>query len=435
MAPLRPSTVPPVTAVAIVVLGVVGLGIASTAAAAALPTDATGTTDLATGTENATDGTTSTVDATSAEVSDSEVATDTVDETTTSVTEPGGSAAETVESDASGAVTGTVDTVEGTAASTAEILGTTVEGTAGLTAGDELVTLGRSLDTAPIELSAGSQADEATDTGRAASTARAPPTTEPATPARSDAGAAGPGGSESGPGLPHSPVTLGGLLIGGLAVQRALALSTSTYESGTGLSRAATRAVTSGTGPEWRDRLWRIAGLLRYGRYDDSDPLEHDTRAAIQEVIEERGGAYLSEISRATAVPLSTVRYHLGILEHEDLVAPAKMRGKRLYFPVGSEPSALRAALTDDGAAAVLAALASHGPDSVSGLADRLGRDVSTVSHHLQRLADGGLVRRERDGQAVENRLTPAVRDAITGDGDGTGPSIVPGIGGRQPSD
>jgi DNA-binding transcriptional ArsR family regulator len=56
----------------------------------------------------------------------------------------------------------------------------------------------------------------------------------------------------------------------------------------------------------------------------------------------------------------------------------------------------------------VLEALA-ESADSVSGLADRIDRDPSTVSHHLSRLEDDGLIHREREGQAVTNRLAPGV--------------------------
>lgn len=132
--------------------------------------------------------------------------------------------------------------------------------------------------------------------------------------------------------------------------------------------------------------------------------------------IESVPGTYLSEISEATDVPLATVRYHLKVLRREGVVARTEIRGRQRYFPAGEDVSALDAALADEAPAAVLRALADHGPDSVSGLADTLERDPSTVSHHLDRLEDAGLVEREREGQAVVNRLEPAVEDALGGE-------------------
>jgi predicted transcriptional regulator len=156
-----------------------------------------------------------------------------------------------------------------------------------------------------------------------------------------------------------------------------------------------------------------VLGLGGYARHE-GDPLEHETRARLAEYVESSPGAYLSELAEATDTPLGTVRYHLKVLEREDVLSRTKARGRRRYYPVGGTPDELAAALDEEGAGDVLRALAGVGPSSVSGLADELDRDASTVSHHLDRLADEGLVERERDGRAVVNRLPPAVEAAVT---------------------
>lgn len=166
------------------------------------------------------------------------------------------------------------------------------------------------------------------------------------------------------------------------------------------------RAVAAGV----LKRLARVVSALRYSRYDDSDPLEHEVRASIYETVESAPGVHLSGVSDAADVPLSTVRHHLRVLERENLLVTAKLRGKRRFYPIGSEDVELAAALEDEATAAVLGALADHEPASVSTLAAELDRDASTVSHHLSRLAEDGLVERERDGRQVLNRLPPAVR-------------------------
>lgn len=61
----------------------------------------------------------------------------------------------------------------------------------------------------------------------------------------------------------------------------------------------------------------------------------------------------------------------------------------------------------------VLEAVARLEPTSGSELAATLDRDPSTVSHHLSRLADAGLVKRERDGPALHNSLAPEARPAL----------------------
>lgn len=69
-------------------------------------------------------------------------------------------------------------------------------------------------------------------------------------------------------------------------------------------------------------------------------------------------------------------------------------------------------ALESDSRRAILEALAASA-DSVSGLAERVDRDPSTVSHHLAGLESDNLIKRERGGQSVTNRLTPGARAVV----------------------
>jgi len=152
---------------------------------------------------------------------------------------------------------------------------------------------------------------------------------------------------------------------------------------------------------------------LRYSRYDDSDPLEHEAREVVYEVVLERPGSYLSEVSERASLPLSTTRHHMKVLEREELVSGAKLRGKRRFYPAYAEGIELAAALNDDSTASIIDALTRLGAASVSDLADDLGRDPSTISHHLQRLAEDEIITRERQGRAVMNTLSGEARTAL----------------------
>ena len=101
------------------------------------------------------------------------------------------------------------------------------------------------------------------------------------------------------------------------------------------------------------------------------------------------------------------------VLEREDLVSGAKLRGKRRFYPAYAEGVELAAALNDDSTASIIDALARLGAASVSDLADDLGRDPSTISHHLQRLEADSIIVREREGRAVMNTLSPEARTAL----------------------
>jgi predicted transcriptional regulator len=246
------------------------------------------------------------------------------------------------------------------------------------------------------------------------------------------------GGSEGvdstgfGPESAGTGVAIGAGALAAGAIARRVAFSGSTGASASAASVASTTATTAPRGlarlarsslvdladrvqavaSDWVGRVLAAAG---YTKWAGNDPLEHDTRAELYDHVQAEPGTYLSAFEDTPAVDatLGTVRYHLKILERERLVTSEKVQGKRRYYPIGSSPDALDVALEGDSTRAILEALTAS-PDSVSGLADRVDRDPSTVSHHLTRLEAQGLVERERDGQAVTNRLTPGVEALLS---------------------
>ncbi|WP_254863313.1 winged helix-turn-helix transcriptional regulator [Halovivax gelatinilyticus] len=173
-------------------------------------------------------------------------------------------------------------------------------------------------------------------------------------------------------------------------------------------------------------------GLFRYSRYDDSDPLEHETRRAIFETIEADPGRYLSAIEVDHDVSLSTIRHHVSVLESESLVRTEKQNGKRRYYPANVDDVELAAALCEPAKRRVVAALIELGDVPNGQVADRLDLDPSTVSHHLSALESAGIVDRTRDGRTIVNSLAPGVESAYRADGsDGANhtrvePSVAP---------
>ena len=216
-------------------------------------------------------------------------------------------------------------------------------------------------------------------------------------------------------------IAVGVVLVGaGLIVRNAGTAAAVSALGGSGGSLLATLVSVL------KDWVGRLLGIFGYKRYSDDNPLEHGTRERLYEFIRDSPGAYLTEISDETDVTMGTARYHLRILEFENLVVSEEVRGRRRYVPVGTEWTELEAALHDETTARIVETLASDGPDSVSRLADRLDRDPSTISHHLDRLAEDGIVERERDGRAVVNTLADSARIALEDDATAVAGASVP---------
>lgn len=221
--------------------------------------------------------------------------------------------------------------------------------------------------------------------------------------------AAGGGGLPSG--WPQDPGA-GGAAVGAMLVVGSIVAT----RSGMAVSNAGAGAtgLLQGLFAALRGLFLRVAVLAGYSRYDFEDPLENENRAAILEAVESSPGINLTSIMAATGLAEGTVRYHLRVLEHEDLLEGAKVRGRRRYVPRTDADIELVAAFEEEATRDVLETLFEHEPATGTTLAESLGRDPSTVSHHLSRLADAGLVDREQDGPALRNSLAPAVRRAFS---------------------
>ncbi|WP_178917919.1 helix-turn-helix domain-containing protein [Natronomonas gomsonensis] len=177
------------------------------------------------------------------------------------------------------------------------------------------------------------------------------------------------------------------------------------------------------------DWLGRFGAMFRFGRHDGSDPLEHETRERIHDRITDSPGVSLSALADDLDTPLSTVRHHLRVLERERLVTSRKLRGNRRLFPIGTENEELAAALEKDSSAAIIDVLRTYGAATVGDIVDEVETSYSTVSYHLSRLADDGLVVQEKDGASKVTRLAPSVRSTLD-----NGEGGVSASGGREVS-
>jgi predicted transcriptional regulator len=156
-----------------------------------------------------------------------------------------------------------------------------------------------------------------------------------------------------------------------------------------------------------------VAVVLGYSHREDADALEHETRQRLYEAITNSPGTYIAEVAETTETAVSTVRYHLRILEREDVIRSETVHGKRRLYTAASGHDEISAALNDRATTDVVEAVLRHEPASVSQLADELDRAVSTVSYHVQRLETAGVLTRERDGGSVRVEVSSSARTVV----------------------
>lgn len=160
-----------------------------------------------------------------------------------------------------------------------------------------------------------------------------------------------------------------------------------------------------------------LGPVLLYRRLDEDRVLDHGTRRRILDHVREQPGATVADVAASLDVHYETARHHLDVLVEFDHVARRRFGGRIRHFENHGRLSPVQKRLVDalstDGRREILRALR-QAPGTVSGIADRVGRSVSTVSDHLSRLRDQGLVHRRRDGRSVRYRLEEAARRGLS---------------------
>ena len=125
-------------------------------------------------------------------------------------------------------------------------------------------------------------------------------------------------------------------------------------------------------------------------------------------------GIHLRGLRDELGYAQGTLQYHLRWLIREGLVASSTDGNHTRYYPSESFDAVDRAvmnALRREVARRVVAYLVAEGPLTTTALSERLEKSPSTVSWHLSKLHDAGVVTRTRAGQSVEYAL--ADRDRV----------------------
>ena len=181
-----------------------------------------------------------------------------------------------------------------------------------------------------------------------------------------------------------------------------------------GLDAGAAHSMGGGTSGAALDTVRLGASSSSLSRADTEGVLDQPTRAAVYETVERDPGQSLSSIAATVGVTKSTVKYHVEVLREAGLVDGTAVAGTFRVAPAEADVE-LAAVMCADATAAVLEAVATHEPASVTTVAEATDRAASTASHHLARLEKRGFVDRERSGEAVVATLAPPARRALAG--------------------
>lgn len=145
----------------------------------------------------------------------------------------------------------------------------------------------------------------------------------------------------------------------------------------------------------------------------DDPEFDLESRREIFQAINDAPGIHVRALLRRLEYAKGTVQYHLRWLHAHDLVESERDGEFTRYYPAHElDPldkrtlSELRRSYSRE----IIAHLVTDGPLTTTELAERVGKSRSTVSWHLSRLHDAGLVAKRREGRRVEYALVDEER-------------------------
>jgi len=155
--------------------------------------------------------------------------------------------------------------------------------------------------------------------------------------------------------------------------------------------------------PEFLYPIKFVPVLGGYKRISKSNALENQKRGELYNFIESCPGAYFSEIITKTGLNKGTVKYHLEVLEAQNLIQSYKAKGKIRYFrnsfTYGEKDKAVIAALRTDMDRKIILEILNGQYNTNETLVEKMGISASTVSWHVQHLEKHKIVEVDRQGQ------------------------------------
>ena len=154
-----------------------------------------------------------------------------------------------------------------------------------------------------------------------------------------------------------------------------------------------------------------VIGILGYlNLFDKDEVLENDLRREIYNYILDNPGVHLREIQREFEVSLSTVTWHLRILEKAGLIRSSKVRNRLVYYPTGFrlDDVIMMLTLKNEVAERIVNYLARVGKTHLRKIATDLEISDETVRYNLRKLERAGIVLSEEEGNRIVYRLNPS---------------------------
>lgn len=144
---------------------------------------------------------------------------------------------------------------------------------------------------------------------------------------------------------------------------------------------------------------------------DDEDVLELETRKEIFEHVRANPGVHFSQLKRDLDMETGLLQHHLRTLEEYNVITSEDHQGKRRLFvaqELDEEERAILSSLRYETTRHILLFLLREDAARNRAIAEDLGVSPATVSWHVSRLREEGIVTEVRDGRTTRYAVTDA---------------------------
>lgn len=147
--------------------------------------------------------------------------------------------------------------------------------------------------------------------------------------------------------------------------------------------------------------------MPRYLDEREEKILELGTRRRIYDVVQAHAGCHFREVGRRSGLAEGSARYHLAFLLKHGLIREEREGNTLRYFPcsIASDQKKLLGFLRQESVRRILLFILNHENCNHEHIVAFTGLSPSTVSWHLRKLEEGGLVGSQRSGRKTFHRL------------------------------
>lgn len=142
---------------------------------------------------------------------------------------------------------------------------------------------------------------------------------------------------------------------------------------------------------------------------DEEDVLELETRKEIFEYVQANPGVHFSQLKRDLDMETGLLQHHLRTLENYDVLTSEEHQGKRRLFvaeELDDEERAILSSLRYETTRHILLFLLEENTARNRAIAEELGVAPATVSWHVSRLVEDGIVSEVRNGRTTRYTVT-----------------------------